>query len=210
MNTVSHILFAAALLTRRAMPAGSLQSAASRQTTRSSRIRNVAAVAGGFAPDAYLFVVWGWTTLAGIPGSKLWGEIYWTAPVQMASAISNSIPLYALLLIICLLFRSRVPGLTGLCVFATAALLHCALDLPVHVTDAHRHFWPISDWRFQSPVSYWDRGHHSGWVQWVEWGLALVAIVVLWMRFSSLWVRILLLLAIAAYVAVPLYFRAMV
>jgi len=37
-----------------------------------------------------------------------------------------------------------------------------AHDLPLHREDAHRHFFPFSDWRFTSPVSYWDPDHYGG------------------------------------------------
>lgn len=29
------------------------------------------------------------------------------------------------------------------------------------VRPAHRHLFPLSDWRFASPVSYWDPAHHG-------------------------------------------------
>ncbi len=35
------------------------------------------------------------------------------------------------------------------------------MDLPVHHDDGHRHFFPLSDWRFASPVSYWDPEHYG-------------------------------------------------
>jgi len=40
-----------------------------------------------------------------------------------------------------------------------SASLHMLCDLPVHHDDGHRHFLPISNWRFESPVSYWDPEH---------------------------------------------------
>lgn len=41
--------------------------------------------------------------------------------------------------------------------------LHCLTDLLVHREDAHAHFFPVSSWRFISPVSCWDPRHY-GWV----------------------------------------------
>ena len=40
--------------------------------------------------------------------------------------------------------------------FFCSVLLHCGVDLALHHDDAHRHFFPLSDWRYASPVSYWD------------------------------------------------------
>ena len=51
--------------------------------------------------------------------------------------------------------------------------LHAAADLLVHADDAHRHLWPLSDWRFASPVSYWDPRHHGAWFAPVECVAAL-------------------------------------
>jgi hypothetical protein len=34
-------------------------------------------------------------------------------------------------------------------------------DLPLHHEDAHRHFLPFTNWRFISPVSYWDPEYHG-------------------------------------------------
>ena len=57
-----------------------------------------------------------------------------------------------------------------------AALLHLTFDLPFHHDDAHPHFWPFSDWRFTSPLSYWDPAHDGGVIALAEVGLAVVLI----------------------------------
>jgi hypothetical protein len=41
-----------------------------------------------------------------------------------------------------------------------AALVHLALDFPLHRYDGGSDFWPVTWWVFESPVSYWDR--HPG------------------------------------------------
>ncbi len=38
---------------------------------------------------------------------------------------------------------------------------HVLADSLTHAGDARPVFWPLSRWRFRSPVSYWDRGHHA-------------------------------------------------
>ncbi|GGE49042.1 cobalamin biosynthesis protein CobQ [Actibacterium pelagium] len=68
----------------------------------------------------------------------------------------NSLPVYAVLLGVALWLGKR-----GVALLAAAALLHIAMDLPLHADDARAHFWPLTDWRFQSPVSFWDGDHHG-------------------------------------------------
>ena len=101
-------------------------------------------------------------------------------------AVSNSFILFGLL---CALAGWRKwPILT---VFGLAALLHLLLDFPLHADDAHRHFWPVSDWRFQSPVSYWDPAF-NGWLGvTIETIVTLAATAILWMRFSRVRWRLL-------------------
>jgi LexA-binding, inner membrane-associated putative hydrolase len=38
---------------------------------------------------------------------------------------------------------------------------HNILDLPTHAEDARPPFWPLSRWRFKSPISYWDRKFYA-------------------------------------------------
>jgi hypothetical protein len=45
--------------------------------------------------------------------------------------------------------------------FFARLLLHTFADLLLHREDAHRHFFPFADWRFLSPVSYWDPNHYG-------------------------------------------------
>ena len=98
-----------------------------------------------------------------------------------------------------------VGTLSPLALFAIAALVHLAGDLPLHADDAHRHFWPVTDWRFNSPVSYWDPAHHGTLASIAEGVLGVVLCAVLWRRFRARWVRGAVLLATAIYVGVPLY-----
>jgi hypothetical protein len=40
--------------------------------------------------------------------------------------------------------------------FAGAGLLHALADFLTHHDDTRRQLWPVSDWVFRSPVSYWN------------------------------------------------------
>ncbi len=193
MNTQTHLLVAAALFAK-----------------PGHYVRNAAVVVGSFIPDAAIYTLFAWSKAAGIPERKVWSELYWQEPWQSWTAAGNSVPFYVLLLIlgVVALRAHRSVFLLGLVFtfFACAALSHVAGDFPVHVDDAHRHLWPLTDWKFISPVSYWHPDHHGGIFSVFEMLLGLALAVILFRRFNTLWVRVLLALVCAAYIAVPLYF----
>lgn len=149
--------------------------------------RNWAIMAGALIPDISIYVMSAWAIATGRMNRELWEVTYWQDPWQTLGAITNSVPL-ALLVLALSLWR-KWPWLTAL---AFALLIHAALDFPVHADDAHRHFWPISDWRFHSPVSYWDSDHHGFWGGLSDVSVLFAGIAILWARFKALWVRILL------------------
>ncbi|MEN8197027.1 MAG: cobalamin biosynthesis protein CobQ [Pseudomonadota bacterium] len=184
MNTATHLLVSGAVLTRRGETA-----------------QNIAAVAGALIPDLYIYGVWIWSKLVGIAERAMWRDVYWTDPVQLMSALSNSVPLYAVLLAIGLLVRR--PWLR---VFVVSALLHLALDFPFHHGDAHAHFWPFTGWRFLSPLSYWNATHHAQWVGLAELGLVALCAAVLWRRFTLRRIRAAVVVGVLAYFVPRLYF----
>ena len=52
----------------------------------------------------------------------------------------------------------------------------------MHREDAHGHFFPLTDWRFVSPVSYWDPAHLGALGAAIEWVLLAAVSVVTWRR----------------------------
>ena len=185
MNSQTHLLLASALLGR-----------GSRAPARMTPV-----LAGAVLPDLSIFVLFGVAQLQGVNGAELWGAIYWQEPWQTLSAISNSVPLFSLLLLAGFLL-----GKGWLRLFALAALLHLAADFPLHADDAHRHFWPLTDWRFFSPLSYWDPRHFGLIISALEALLGISLVILHWRWYRNLLTRSLLLLAGLSYVAVPLYF----
>lgn len=193
MMTQTHLLVASALLAK-----------------PGERLRNFAVVTGALVPDAAIYVLFGWSKFAAIPERIVWDQLYWQEPWQSWTAAGNSLPIYGLLLLIGLLLLRGVPALfrVGLFLFflSLAAITHIAGDFFVHITDAHRHFWPLSNWKFVSSVSYWHPDHHGGVFSTIEAVAGLVLCVILFRRFHALWVRVLLALLALAYIAVPVYF----
>lgn len=184
MNTPTHLLVGASLFAR-----------------PDARARNTAVLTGALLPDLAIYVLWAGARIAGYGEAAVWSQLYPAPLWQTLVTIGNSAPLYAALGL-----AGWAVGLPWLRVLALAALAHLALDLPVHVGDAHAHFWPLSDWRFRSPVSYWNPQHHGRTVQLAEVGFALGLTLLLWRRFRACWVRTLLVLSLALYALVPAYF----
>ena len=135
---------------------------------------------GSWLPDAALFVFYAWAKLAGFSESSIWGELYYTPFWQDIFAIGNSIPL-ALLGLGIAAWR-KWPWVVALC---ASMLLHHAEDLPFHHDDAHRHFWPLTDFRFISPVSYWDPDHFGAYVALAELLLVILASLILMRQVRS-------------------------
>jgi len=192
MQTPTHLLVAAAALARPA------------ETSR-DRWVNAAVLIGALLPDLSIYILFAWARfMAGYSEAELWSEIYWQEPWQSLGAISNSFPVFAALALAAAVLKQR-----WLLFLAIAALLHLALDFPLHHDDAHIHFWPLSDWRFESPISYWDDRHFGDVVIWVERIFGLVLTVMLWRRFTGRIVRAILVSSMSLYFLVPLYFTLM-
>ncbi len=114
------------------------------------------------------------------PESTIWSTAYYRAAWQAVFDGFHSFPLIALGLAGAAATRSRTLAM----VFASMAL-HALGDFPLHHDDAHRHFFPLSDWRYVSPVSYWDPSHHGDIAGAVEVAVVLLASVVLFVQAQS-------------------------
>lgn len=146
MITPSHIIYGWAL--------------AKATKSEPDRKRTLAFVAGGFIPDlpVYTFFVVH-TFLLGTAQREMWDTLYFDSAWTPFITLSHSLLIWPLLL----LFASCTKRMI-LKYVAISALLHITLDFFVHHDDAYRHFWPISEWKFMSPISYWDPQHYGQWV----------------------------------------------
>jgi hypothetical protein len=175
VNTPTHALVALAVLTK-----------------TGERPRNLWVLAGALIPDIAIFLWAPWQRWGlGREWNAVWDQHYFEGPMQTLIALFNSVPIYAAILALAWWQRSTKWGV-WIMVFSLAALLHIALDAPVHGHDAYRHFWPLSDWRFHSPLSYWEGDLHARWVSFIEAAFVLISAFVLWRRFPKIWVRIVL------------------
>jgi hypothetical protein len=188
VNTPAHLIFGAAAFARPGKPAV-----------------NVAALTGALLPDLSLYLLVGSSLFVlGIPAETVFGELYFSDAWQDIFAIDNSIPLWSAGLAVGLILRSPVA-----IAFFGAGLLHLAFDLPLHHDDARRHFWPLSDYVFHSPVSYWDPARHGGVVGPLEIAVSLALCALLWRRFRGWFARALVLAAALAELMPGLMFMLM-
>ena len=169
MNTPAHVVVNLFLLTRR--PGRHLD-----------QRRCAAIVTGALVPDLVMIMFYGWQLLLGTSESQIWSVEYYRPLWQAWFDSFNSIPLVGLAMLICWQLHRPL-----LLVFFSSMMLHLLGDLPVHHDDGHRHFFPFSDWRYQSPVSYWDPAHYGRWFSLFEIGLVLSAAA--WMAWHSVLLR---------------------
>jgi len=145
-----------------------------------------AAMAGGLIPDVSLYVLAGvHLFVLNTPPDVVFGTLYFSDAWQAVCRVDHSIVLWGLGFALALWFRAEI-----LVAFTGAALLHSVCDLLVHHDDARAQFWPISTWVFHSPVSYWDRAHYGGIVAPLEIAVCLLLTVVLWRRYRSVGMRL--------------------
>ena len=147
--------------------------------SRSSESRVFAAVLiGAILPDLPIMLFYAWESLVmNSAESEIWSELYFKPGWQNFFDTFNSLPLIVVLLALGVYFKKQL-----ISVLALSMALHVLLDLPFHHDDAHRHFFPFSDWRFFSPVSYWDPKFHGDVMHIVQIAIVIIGLVVLWLR----------------------------
>ena len=138
---------------------------------RESQWREALAVCGGAVlPDLPMFGFFAYQKWIGSTEQEIWSKLYFQPSWQLFFDVFNSIPLAVLIIVICLRSGHRWGYL-----LAASSLVHMICDLPLHHDDAHRHFLPLSNWRFASPFSYWDPRHFGRVFMTLEMILALAA-----------------------------------
>ncbi len=148
---------------------------------RSDKARTAAAAFGSLVPDIGSFaIVLKGRLVDGHSAIEIYRDLYYSAAWQAFLAPWHSVFIWGALLAV---------GVTGAwplaTIFGGAALLASATDLPLHSERTHSHFWPLTDWRFESPVSYWHPEHYGLFVQPVELALAVFLTVLLYRRYES-------------------------
>tara|TARA_R110002094_G_scaffold74497_1_gene81979 strand:- start:83 stop:652 length:570 start_codon:yes stop_codon:yes gene_type:complete len=171
MNTAAHMILGAAIFARPNKPKV-----------------NAAAIIGGLFPDLSLFFMVGWSLfiVQNDPG-YVFGVQFFSPEWQQVFAVDNSFFLWGVVLALGVWLKRD-----WLKVFAGSALVHVLFDFLLHNDDARPHFWPVTDWLFISPVSYWDKDHYGAIVGPIEMGMVLILTVVLIRRLKLSWTSLII------------------
>lgn len=139
------------------------------------RVRALPVALGAIAPDVPMFFFYGFEKLfLATPERLIWSASFFAPSWQALFDSVHSFPLIgAGIGLAC--WR----GSKALASFYSSMALHSMGDFLLHHDDAHRHFFPLSDWRFESPVSYWDPRYHGNLVAPVE--ILVVVVGALWL-----------------------------
>jgi hypothetical protein len=132
-----------------------------------------------------------------VPEHEVFGQLYFSDAWQRVFAVDHSFIVWGTVFVIAVWL-----GRTLLRAFAGAGFLHAVADFLTHHDDARRQFWPVSDWVFQSPVSYWDVRFYGNVFAYFEVGLVTSLTVMLCWRMKRLWQRG-LVLVIASLIILP-------
>lgn len=165
MVTQSHVVLNIALLSKQDKP-----------------VLHFYAFIGAVLPDLPMFVFFAVETfILKTSQRELWSSRYFMEAWQTFFDLFNAVPLILIVLGMgyYLLHSERIV------VLAWSMLLHCGFDLVTHHDDGHHHFFPLSDFVFESPISYWDRDHYAGIVAPIERLVMLAASVYLFPKLKT-------------------------
>ena len=133
----------------------------------------------------------------------IWMEAYFQPWWQDFFDLFNSIPIIFLGIAVAWSRKSKSAAY-----FLVSMLLHVLIDFFLHHDDAHRIFFPLADWRFFSPVSYWDPSHYGKITAPLEAVAAIICCTVIFSRYKSKGVKItisLMVLLYTSYLAMSLF-----
>jgi hypothetical protein len=143
--------------------------------------RTLAFIFGALFPDTptYLFfIVCG--LILGYSGAAMWDDMYFNSGWSIPITLAHSFWLWPLLIGVAYYFK-----LNFLRWFSISALLHALVDFLVHTDDAYRHFWPLSEWKFHSPVSYYRASEFGNWVSAFDSLLVLGLLTYLYTKYTG-------------------------
>ena len=131
---------------------------------------------GAVLPDVTMYLFVGYEKVLGKPLEMIFDHDYFLPFWQNCFDLGHSFPLLAFWFWICYYLKKH----WWKYLFASM-FIHSLFDFPLHHDDAHRHFWPFSDYRFYSPISYWDPAHYGNIFSKLELvGVLLISFYLYW------------------------------
>lgn len=147
---------------------------------------NTAVITGSLAPDFSLYVLSiYYLFIKEVPPSIIFGQMYFSEQWQRIFSVDNSFFVWGILIFTGILLNNELIKYFGL-----AGFLHLILDFPLHHDDGRAHFWPISDWIYSSPISYWDPKHFGNIVAPLEASICIILCFILVTRFRTIKARL--------------------
>lgn len=155
METYSHSFFTWAL---------------AKHGVKAGRAAGIAGAVGATFPDLpsfagtayYLgtsYLTEGWSAMH---SEGVLDRIYFTGPFGgTGSALHSAVPVAVLLIIYRVARLGRVDRRRILLWFLIGWLGHTLADFLTHVNDTRPLLWPISDWQWSSPISYYNSNYYG-------------------------------------------------
>ncbi len=158
---------------------------------KAGRAAGIAGAVGAAFPDIPAFIATayyigpaylrdGWSSM---DTEEVLDAIYFTGPFgATGSAFHSIVPVAALLVLYRVLRLGSRDARRILLWFLLGWLGHTIVDFLTHVDDARPLFWPISDWLWSSPVSYYNSDYYGREFSLISNGAAFAIIVLLLMK----------------------------
>lgn len=128
------------------------------------RAAGVAGAVGAALPDlpSFAATVYFWNRRDSVPREELLDDIYFTGGFGTTGSILHAIvPVGILLGLYWALRLGRFDGRGIFLWFLLGWAGHTVADFLTHVNDTRPLFWPLSDWEWASPVSYYNPRYHG-------------------------------------------------
>ena len=137
---------------------------------KAGRAAGIAGAAGAAFPDlpsfagtAYYvgtaYLTEGWSSMN---SQQILDNIYFTGPFGgTGSALHSAVPVAALLILYWATRLKQIDRRRILLWFLIGWLGHAFADFLTHVNDTRPLFWPISDWQWSSPISYYNYNYYG-------------------------------------------------
>lgn len=154
---------------------------------KAGRAAGISGAIGGSFPDIPAFVATayyvgptfaseGWSAM----DEEMLQNIYFTGPFGgTGSALHSAVPVVALLGLYFLLKLGRRDRRSILLWFLLGWFGHTVADFLTHVDDTRPLLWPVSNWEWSSPVSYYNSAYYGTEFQLVNNSLMLFLVVLL-------------------------------